>query len=159
MAGGPSDIVARVIAARMGQTIGQPVVAENRPGANGAVAAQLLARCAPDGHTPMAGCSIGVFAINQALRPNLGYGALRDFAPVTLAVTTPNALVVNPQAMPTAHDIAGVVTWLRRNGERASYSTSGVGCSEQRTMERFKARTGTTATHIPYQGERPRRWR
>jgi tripartite-type tricarboxylate transporter receptor subunit TctC len=151
VAGGPSDIVARVIAARMAQTIGQPVVAENRPGANGAVAAQALARAAADGHTLLVG-SIGVFAINQALRPNLGYDALRDFAPVTLAVTTPNVLVVNPQAMPNVHDIAGVVGWLRRNGDRASYSTSGVGSSDQLTMELFKARTGTNATHVPYQG-------
>jgi tripartite-type tricarboxylate transporter receptor subunit TctC len=75
------------------------VVAENRTGANGEVAARILARAAPDGHTLMVG-SIGVYAINAALRPNLGYDPVRDFTPVTLAVTTPNVLVVNPEKVP-----------------------------------------------------------
>jgi tripartite-type tricarboxylate transporter receptor subunit TctC len=150
VAGGPSDITARVIAARMGAIIGQPVVAENRPGANGAVAAQLLARSAPDGHTLLTG-SIGVFAINAALRPNLPYDPVRDFAPVTLAVTTPNVLVANPTAMP-ATDFAGLLAWLRANGARASYSTSGVGSSEHLTMELLKLRLNVEAQHIPYQG-------
>jgi tripartite-type tricarboxylate transporter receptor subunit TctC len=150
VAGGPSDITGRLIAARAGAALGQPMVAENRPGANGAVAAQALARAAADGHTIMTG-SIGVYAINQALRPNLGYDALRDFAPVTLAVTTPNVLVANPQRMP-ATDVAGTLAWLRANGAQASYSTSGVGSSEHLTMELFKLRTNTDATHVPYQG-------
>ena len=150
VAGGPSDITARLIAGRMGGLVGQPVVAENRPGANGAVAAQALARAAPDGHTLMTG-SIGVFAINKALRPNLPYDPIRDFAPLTLAVTTPNVLVINPQRVP-ATDFAGTLTWLAANGAQASYSTSGVGSSEHLTMELFKLRTGREATHIPYQG-------
>ena len=150
VAGGPSDITARLIAARMGGLIGQPVVAENRPGANGAVAAQALARATPDGHTLMTG-SIGVFAINKALRPNLPYDPIRDFAPLTLAVTTPNVLVINPQRVP-ATDFAGTLGWLATHGAEASYSTSGVGSSEHLTMELFKLRTGREATHIPYQG-------
>lgn len=150
VAGGPSDITGRVIAARMGGLIGQPVVAENRPGANGAVAAQALARATPDGHTLMTG-SIGVFAINKALRPNLPYDPIRDFAPITLAVTTPNVLVLNPQQVP-ATDFAGTLAWLEANGARASYSSSGVGSSEHLTMELFKLRTRRETTHIPYQG-------
>jgi tripartite-type tricarboxylate transporter receptor subunit TctC len=150
VAGGPSDITGRLIAARAATALGQPMVAENRPGANGAVAAQALARAAPDGHTIMTG-SIGVFSINQALRPNLGYDALRDFAPITLAVTTPNVLVANPSRMP-ATDYAGTLAWLRANARDASYSTSGVGSSEHLTMELFKLRTNTEATHVPYQG-------
>ncbi|MEI6161618.1 MAG: tripartite tricarboxylate transporter substrate-binding protein, partial [Roseococcus sp.] len=150
VAGGPSDITGRVIASRLGGILGQPVVVENRPGANGAVAAQALARTTADGHTIMTG-SIGVFAINKALRPNLPYDPVRDFAPVTLAVTMPNVLVVNPQQVP-ATDYPGTMAWLRANGGRASYSTSGVGSSEHLTMELMKLRTGTEATHIPYQG-------
>ncbi|MDB5414352.1 MAG: LacI family transcriptional regulator [Rubritepida sp.] len=150
VAGGPSDITARVIAAKMGAVIGQPVVVENRPGATGAVAAQAMMRAAPDGYTMMTG-SIGVFAINKALRPNLPYDPERDFAPITLAVTTPNVLVINPQKIP-ATDFAGTMAWLRTNGASASYSTSGVGSSEHMTMELFKLRTRTEATHIPYQG-------
>ncbi|UPY36116.1 tripartite tricarboxylate transporter substrate-binding protein [Sediminicoccus sp. KRV36] len=150
VAGGPSDITGRVIAARMGGLIGGTVVVENRPGANGAVAAQAMARAAPDGHTLMTG-SIGVYAINKALRPNLPYDPVRDFAPITLAVTTPNVLVINPAQVP-ATDYAGTLAWLRANAARASYSTSGVGSSEHMTMELFKLRTQTEATHIPYQG-------
>jgi tripartite-type tricarboxylate transporter receptor subunit TctC len=149
VAGGPSDIVARAIAMRMQQSLGQPVVAENRPGANGEVAARQLARSAPDGHTLMVG-SIGVYAINAALRPNLGYDPVRDFTPVTLAVTTPNVLVVNPQKVPV-HDLKGMVEWLKAN-PGASYSTSGVGSSDHLTMELFKQLTGTDATHVPYAG-------
>ena len=150
VAGGPSDIVARAIATRMQQAIGQPVVAENRPGANGEVAARLLARAAPDGHTLMVG-SIGVYAINAALRPNLGYDPVRDFTPVTLAVTTPNVLVVNPDRMPAVRDLDGLIAWLKRN-PGAAYSTSGVGSSDQLTMELFKQLTKTDATHVPYAG-------
>ncbi len=150
VAGGPSDITARVIAARASAILGQPVVAENRPGANGAVAAQALARATPDGHVMLTG-SIGVFAINAALRPNLPYDPVRDFAPVTLAVTTPNVLVANPEKMP-ARDFAGFAEWLKANGARASYSTSGVGSSEHLTMELLKLRLRADAQHIPYQG-------
>ncbi len=149
VAGGPSDIVARAIATRMQQSLGQPVVVENRPGANGEVAGRQLARSAPDGYTLMVG-SIGVYAINAALRPNLGYDPVRDFTPVTLAVTTPNVLVVNPQKVPV-RDLKGMIDWLKAN-PGASYSTSGVGSSDHLTMELFKQLTGTDATHVPYAG-------
>ncbi|WP_270936303.1 Bug family tripartite tricarboxylate transporter substrate binding protein [Falsiroseomonas oryzae] len=150
VAGGPSDIVARSIANRMAQTIGQPVVAENRPGANGEVAARQVVRAAPDGHTLFVG-SIGVFAINAALRPNLGYDPLRELTPITLAVTTPNVLVVNPEKVPV-RTMAELVDWLQRNRGRTSYSTSGVGSSDHLTMELFKQRTGTDPEHVPYGG-------
>jgi tripartite-type tricarboxylate transporter receptor subunit TctC len=150
VAGGPSDIVARSIANRMTQSIGQPVVAENRPGANGEVAARQVVRAAPDGYTLFVG-SIGVFAINTALRPNLGYDPIRELTPITLAVTTPNVLVVNPERVPV-RTLAELVEWLRRNRGRTSYSTSGVGSSDHLTMELFKQRTDTDPEHVPYQG-------
>ncbi|MGG5808864.1 Bug family tripartite tricarboxylate transporter substrate binding protein [Falsiroseomonas sp. CW058] len=150
VAGGPSDIVARAIAARMGQSLGQPVVAENRPGANGEVAARQVVRAAADGHMLFVG-SIGVFAINTALRPNLGYDPLRELTPITLAVTTPNVMVVNPDRVP-ARTLPELVAWLRQNRGRTSYSTSGVGSSDHLTMELFKQRTQTDPEHVPYQG-------
>jgi len=150
VAGGPSDITARTIANRMAQDLGQPVVAENRPGANGEVAARQVVRAAADGYTLFVG-SIGVFAINAALRPNLGYDPIADLTPITLAVTTPNVLVVNPDRVP-ARTLPELVAWLRANPGRTSYSTSGVGSSDQLTMELFKQRTGTDPVHIPYQG-------
>jgi len=149
VAGGPSDIVARAASHTMAQAIGQPVVVENRPGANGEVAARIAIRAAPDGHTLMVG-SIGVWAINAALRPNLGYDPIRDFTPLVLAVTTPNVLVVNEKH--PARDVASLIAWLKERNGRASYSTSGVGSSDQLTTELFKLRTGTEITHVPYTG-------
>jgi tripartite-type tricarboxylate transporter receptor subunit TctC len=150
VAGGPSDIVARAIGTRMGQSLPQPVVAENRPGANGEVASRQLVRAAPDGHTLIVG-SIGVFAINAALRPTLGYDPLREMTAITLAVTTPNVMVVNPDRVP-ARTLPELVEWLKRNPGRTSYSTSGVGSSDHLTMELFKQRTGTDPEHVPYNG-------
>lgn len=148
VAGGPSDIVARAIAMRMSQTIGQTVVAENRPGANGEVAGRALARAEPDGYTLMTG-SIGVFAINAALRPDLGYDPVKEFTPISVAVSMPNVLVVNPEKVPVK-TVAELVEWLKKN--RAAYSTSGIGSSDQMTTELFKLRTGTDVAHVPYRG-------
>src|SRR5688572_202838 len=89
VAGGSSDIVGRAIAAKFQELLGQPGVVENRPGANGAIAAEFVAKADPDGHTILVG-SIGVFSINAALFKDLRYHPVRDFAPVTLAVTTPD---------------------------------------------------------------------
>lgn len=148
--GGSSDLIARAIAAPMQRAIGKPVLVENRPGANGEVAARAVNRSAPDGHTLMIG-SIGTWSINTALRPNLGYDAERGFTHVTLAATTPNVLVVNPERVP-ARDVAGFVAWLKANRGRTSYGTSGVGSSDHVTMELFKQVTGTEPTHVPYPG-------
>ena len=90
--GGPSDTVGRAIGSKFQEYLGQPAVVENRPGANGAIAAEFVARSDPDGYTILVG-SIGVFSINAALFKDLRYHPVRDFAPITLAVTTPNVLV------------------------------------------------------------------
>ncbi|MBL6455440.1 tripartite tricarboxylate transporter substrate binding protein [Belnapia sp. T6] len=149
VAGGPSDTLARATAAALQPAIGQPVVVENRPGANGAVAAGLTARAAPDGHTLFIAAS-GILTINPHLMPNLPYDPMRDFAPLTIAISAPNLLVANPRFPP--HDLPGLVAWLRANPNRASYGTSGIGSSEHLTMELFAQRTGTRLTHVPYGG-------
>ena len=92
MAGGSSDTVGRAIGSKFQEYLGQPAVVENRPGANGAIAAEFVAKADPDGYTILVG-SIGVFSINAALFKDLRYHPVRDFAPITLAVTTPNVLV------------------------------------------------------------------
>ena len=149
VAGGPSDTLARALAAAMQPAIGQPVVVENRPGANGAVAAGMAARAAPDGHTLFVGAS-GIMTINPHLMRNLPYDPMRDFAPLTIAISAPNVLVANPGFAP--RDVAGLVAWLKANPNKASYGTSGIGSSEHLTMELFAQRTGTTLTHVPYGG-------
>src|SRR5438105_15641636 len=96
VAGGSSDIVGRAIGSKFQELLGQPAVVENKPGANGAIAAEFVAKSEPDGHTVLVG-SIGVFSINTALFKNLRYDPLRDLAPISLAVTTPNVLITKPQ--------------------------------------------------------------
>src|ERR687896_175242 len=95
VAGGSSDIVGRAMASKFQELLGQPGVVENRPGANGAIAAEFVAKAEPDGYTILVG-SIGVFSINAALFKDLRYHPGRDFAPITLAVTTPNVLITKP---------------------------------------------------------------
>src|SRR6185436_17779912 len=96
VAGGSSDIVGRAIGAKFQELLGQPAVVENKPGANGAIAAEFVAKSDPDGYTLLVG-SIGVFSINAALFKDLRYQPVRDFAPITLAVTTPNVLITKPK--------------------------------------------------------------
>ncbi|WP_419900454.1 Bug family tripartite tricarboxylate transporter substrate binding protein [Roseomonas sp. USHLN139] len=151
--GGSSDIIGRAVAQRMTEALGKTVVVENRPGAAGEIGARALARATPDGSLLMA-APISTFAINKALRPNLGYDPEKDFTNLTLSVTTPNVLVVNPKQV-AANDLASLVAWLKRGGAQDSYSTSGVGSSDHLTMELFKQLTGTGMAHIPYAGGAP----
>jgi tripartite-type tricarboxylate transporter receptor subunit TctC len=151
--GGPSDIIGRLTAQHMQQALGRPFVVENRPGATGEIGARQVIRSAPDGHTLMH-APISTWAINVALRPNLGYDPVRELTRITQTVRTPNVLVVNPQAVP-ANDLAGLVDWLKRNARTASYPSSGVGSSDHLTAEMFKQATGTEMQHIPYSGGGP----
>jgi len=124
-------------------------VVENRPGANGAIAAEYVMRSPPDGYTLMVG-SIGTFAINAALQPRLSYDPLKDLEPLTLAVTTPNVLVAAP-ALPV-NDVKGLIDYARRNPGRLSYASSGTGSSDHLSAELFKLQTNTFGVHIPYRG-------
>ncbi|KAA2212310.1 Bug family tripartite tricarboxylate transporter substrate binding protein [Teichococcus oryzae] len=151
--GGSSDIIGRAVAHRMSATLPRPVVVENRPGAAGEVGARLLARAEPDGHLLMA-APISTFAINKALRPKLGYDPVTDFTNLTLSVTTPNVLVVNP-AQVKANTLQEFIAWLKRSGAQDSYSSSGVGSSDHLTAELFNQRAGTKVAHIPYAGGAP----
>jgi tripartite-type tricarboxylate transporter receptor subunit TctC len=149
VAGGSSDIVARAIAAKFQDSLGQPGVVENRPGANGAIAAEFVAKSDPDGYTILVG-SIGVFSINAALFKDLRYQPLRDFAPITLAVTTPNVLVTKPGF--AAKSVKELVELARQNPNKLAYCSSGTGSSDHLTAELLKQQTGTSITHIPYKG-------
>lgn len=148
VAGGSSDIVGRAIASKFQEILGQPGVVENRPGANGAIAAQFVAKSEPDGHTILVG-SIGVFSINAALFKELRYQP-RDFAPITLAVTTPNVLVTRPDL--GASSMKELVEFARKNPGRLSYCSSGTGSSDHLTGELLKQAAGIFAVHVPYRG-------
>jgi len=149
VAGGSSDIVGRAIASKLQDQLGQPAVVENRPGANGAIAAEFVAKSDPDGYTLLVG-SIGVFSINAALFKDLRYHPVRDFAPITLAVTTPNVLITKPTLQ--AASLKELVEQMKKNPGKLSYCSSGTGSSDHLTAELLKQATGTDALHVPYKG-------
>jgi tripartite-type tricarboxylate transporter receptor subunit TctC len=149
VAGGASDIVGRALGSKFQEILGQPAVVENKPGANGAIAAEFVAKSEPDGYTVLVG-SIGVFSINQALFKDLRYNALRDFAPITLAVTTPNVLITRPDLPATS--MKELVDFAKKNPGKISYCSSGTGSSDHLTGEVFKQTAGIFAVHVPYRG-------
>ena len=149
VAGGSSDIVGRAIGSKFQELLGQPAVVENKPGANGSIAAEYVAKSDPDGYTILVG-SIGVFSINTALFKDLRYNPLRDFAPITLAVTTPNALVTRPDL--PANSMKELVEYAKKNPGKLSYCSSGTGSSDHLTGEVFKQGAGITGVHVPYKG-------
>ena len=148
-AGGSSDMVARAIAVKLTESLGQTVVVENRPGANGAIAAELLAKSPPDGYTLMTG-SIGTFAINNALNPKLNYQSLRDFDLVTVAVRNPNILIAYSKF--PASNVAELIAYLKKTPGKTSFASSGTGSSDHLSAELFWQRTGTSGIHVPYKG-------
>lgn len=149
VAGGPSDTVGRAIGSKFQEFLGQPAVVENRPGANGAIAAEFVAKSDPDGYTILVG-SIGVFSINAALYKDLRYDPVRDFAPITLAVTNPNVLITKLDFAPRS--VKELVEFAKKNPGKISYGSSGTGSSDHLTSELFKQMTGTFGVHIPYRG-------
>jgi tripartite-type tricarboxylate transporter receptor subunit TctC len=149
VAGGSSDIVGRAIGAKFQELLGQAAVVENRPGANGAIAAEFVAKSDPDGYTILIG-SIGVFSINAALFKDLRYNPVRDFAPITLAVTTPNVLITKPELK--ASSLKELVAFAKQNPGKLSYCSSGTGSSDHLTAELLKQMSGTDSVHVPYKG-------
>src|SRR5580765_3185681 len=149
VAGGSSDIVGRAIASKYQELLGQPAVVENKPGANGAIAAEFVAKSDPDGYTILVG-SIGVFSINSALFKDLRYNPLRDFAPITLAVTTPNVLITKPAL--AVNSMKELVDYSAKNPGKLSYCSSGTGSSDHLTGEVFRQSADFAAIHVPYKG-------
>jgi tripartite-type tricarboxylate transporter receptor subunit TctC len=151
-AGGASDQIGRIMAKAIGDELKVPVVVENRSGANGSVGASVVAKSAPDGYTLMV-ASIGVYAINAGLFSKLPYDPLKDFAPISVLVSTPNVLVVPANSrFNTAQELA---KYMKQNPGKLSYATSGAGSSDHLTGELFKNVVGGFAVHIPYRGGAP----
>ena len=148
VAGGTSDIVARAVAQKLTDA-GYTTVVENRPGANGSIAAEALAKSAPDGYTLMVG-SIGTFAINMSMYKNAKYDTMRDFDAITVAVRTPNVLITPPNF--PANSLKEFIDYARKNPGRISYGSSGSGSSDHLSAELFKLQTGSFGVHIPYRG-------
>ncbi|MGE5095717.1 MAG: Bug family tripartite tricarboxylate transporter substrate binding protein [Betaproteobacteria bacterium] len=148
-AGGSSDIVARTVQPKLTAALGQPIIVENKPGANGGLAASYVAKAKPDGYTILVG-SIGTYAINPVLYKDLAYEPRRDFDLITVAVRTPNALVATPSFPP--NNVKELVEYCKKHPNEVSFASSGTGSSDHLTAALFWQKTGTTGIHVPYKG-------
>jgi tripartite-type tricarboxylate transporter receptor subunit TctC len=151
-AGGTTDILARAVAQRLTETLGQPVVVDNRPGAGGNIGAELVAKAAPDGYTLLMG-TVGTHAINASLYAKMPYDHVRDFAPVILVAGVPNVLVVNP-ALPV-NSVQELIAYGKANPGKLNFASSGNGTSIHLSAELFKTMTGVQMAHVPYKGSAP----
>jgi len=147
--GGTTDILGRIVALKLQEAWGQPVVVENRPGAGGAVGAEMTAKAAPDGYTVMGG-TISTHAINASVYSKLPYDPVKDFEPVTQLAQQPNMLVVHPSI--GAKNVQELIALLKKNPDKYTYSTSGNGTSAHLAGELFKSLSGTKMQHVPYKG-------
>ena len=150
--GGTTDILARLVGPKLGEALGQPIVVENRPGAAGAIGAELLAKSPPDGYT-IGGGTISSHAINVTLYSKLPYDPVKDFAPITMLATLPNMLVVHPTL--NVSSVPELIVLLRANPNKYSFGSAGNGTSQHISGELFKSLAGVSMQHIPYKGSGP----
>ena len=148
-AGGPSDLLPRLLGPKLSEALGQPVVVENRPGASGNLGMELVAKAAPDGHTFVIGPN-GNVVVNPNLYAKLPYDVNRDFAPVTLVASVQNVLVVSPSAK--AATVADLIAQGKAKPGALSYGSPGNGSQAHMAAEYLKLLAGIYAVHIPYNG-------
>jgi tripartite-type tricarboxylate transporter receptor subunit TctC len=151
-AGGPTDLVARVIAQRLTQQTGQPFVVENRPGANGTVATREVIGAAPDGYTLLIGTS-GALTVSPSLLKQMPYDPLKDLTSVALLAGYPYLMVVPPTA--PINDVRELVAYAKANPEKGSFSSAGIGSVNHLAGEWFSTITKLNLTHVPYKGDSP----
>jgi tripartite-type tricarboxylate transporter receptor subunit TctC len=150
--GGTTDIVARIVADKLGKELGQSVIVENRGGGGGSIGAAAISKAAPDGYT-IGVSTVSTHAVNAACNPKLGYDPISGFSPITNMARTPNVLTVNSKF--PAQDFKQFLEQVKKNPGKLNYATSGT-CSIQHMVgEQFKASTGTFILHIPYRGAGP----
>ena len=150
--GGQPDLVARALADPLAKALGQAVVVENRPGAGGNIAAEAVAKSAPDGHTLLMGTN-GPLAVSPALYRNLAYDPLADLAPVTLVGTSPNLIAVNPSL--AVSSLRELVARAKAEPGKLNFSSVGKGSISQLSMELLNSVAGMRTVHIPYNGGAP----
>ena len=151
-AGGTTDLVGRIVAQRLSEAWSQPVVVENRTGASGMIAAEIVAKAAPDGYTLLVTPQTSL-AVAPALIGKASYDTLRDFVPITLIGSTPTIMVVNPEF--AAKTFAEFVELAKRSPTPLAYGSGGIGSSPHMAGELLGAQLGIRQNHIPYKGENP----
>jgi tripartite-type tricarboxylate transporter receptor subunit TctC len=150
--GSTNDVLARLVAPKLQNALEQPVIVENKPGAGGNIGADFVAKATPDGHTLLVGYN-GPLAINVSLFEKMPYDPQRDLAPITLAVKSPQYLVVNPAA--GVSSVAELVAAAKASPSKLSYASVAMGSASHLTMEMFKSAAGIHLTHVPYKGAGP----
>ena len=150
-AGGGADLMARLVAPKMGEALGQPVVVENKAGASGQIAAAEVARAAPDGHTLMLDAMS--YAVNPSIYPKLPYDPAKAFTPVAVLVQFPNMLVVTPSF--PAKDVKELIGIAKQKPGSVAYASSGNGSAQHLAGELFQQKAGVEITHVPYKGGGP----
>ena len=151
--GGPTDVMARLVADRLSSALGQPAVIENRPGgAGGTVGAKSVASSDPDGYTLLV-AFVGTLTIAPAIYADSGYNPIRSFAPVALLATGPQILVVKPEF--PAKSLQELVAYAKANPKAINFASPGQGTQPHLLGEIFKSATGAEITHIPYRGSAP----
>ena len=151
-AGGVTDVAARVVAQPMGDRLGQPVVIDNKPGAAGNIAADLVAKAAPDGHTILLGTNAS-HGSNPSLYTNVPFDPIRDFEPVGILATITNVLVVHPSV--PANTVAELIALMKAKPGNFNYASAAVGSAGHLIGEMFRMRTGVDIVHVAYKGAAP----
>lgn len=149
--GGATDPIARLVGQKLTESMGQPVVVENKPGAGTAIGSDLVAKAAPDGYTILQASS--AHAVNPHLYKNLPYDPVKDFAPITLLAHLQYVLVVNPQL--PVNSISELIAYAKAHPGKLNYSSSGAGTATHLSMELFNSMADTRMHHIPYKGSGP----
>jgi tripartite-type tricarboxylate transporter receptor subunit TctC len=149
--GGPTDLVARIVAQKMAEQMGQSIIVENRAGANGNIGSAWVAKAAADGYSVLYNTSS--IALSPALYHNLSYDVQRDLAPVGLAATVPLGLVVTPSV--PAHNVKELLAYIKANPDKVSYGSAGNGNVTHLGAFLFLQANGLTAVHVPYKGSAP----
>ena len=150
--GGASDILARIMADKLGSLLGKPFVVDNRPGAGGNVAGEVVAHAAADGYTLLLGNN-AILATNASLYSKIGFDPVKDFAPISLIGTQANVLVVNLDV--PAHSLAELIALAKASPGKLNFASSGYGLAAHLAGELFKAEAHIDIVHVPYKGSAP----
>jgi tripartite-type tricarboxylate transporter receptor subunit TctC len=150
--GGSTDIVARVVAGKMGEGIGKAVIVDNKPGAAGNVGTAEAAKAAPDGYTMLFHIATTA-VINPLVMKNLTYDPLKDLQPVAMIAKIPNVLIVNKDV--PARNLKELIAWIKANPGKLNYGSSGTGGAMHLSGELFKKQAGIDIQHVPYKGSAP----
>jgi tripartite-type tricarboxylate transporter receptor subunit TctC len=150
--GGPSDVLARIVGKKMEQLLGAAFVIENRPGAGGNIAAESVARAAPDGYTLLMGNN-SILATNESLYKHLNYSPEKDFTPITLIGTQANILVINPEV--PARSLKELIALAQAQPGKINFASSGYGAAAHLAGELFKSEAKINIVHVPYKGAAP----